>query len=450
MVSFLKHGRGFYKSVLFLSVPIALQSFIHQSLALTDTVMLGALGQTEMAAVTIANAPFLILFFIMFGFQSGISVLISQYWGKGDEDKINRVLGVGFYTCGAISFLFACVTVFAPEFVLSLWTDDKTLIEIGAVYNRIVGFSMFLTSFTLMYVGAARATENAKLGLIAHGSAMVLNTVLNYILIFGKFGAPALGVAGAAAATAVSRVAELIITVLLIRKKPSFKLDFKAVLFPGKEITLDFFRYSMPVAINETLWGTGMSIYPAIFGRLGEVSVAAYTVANVIDRTLLILVYGFSNAAAVMIGKEVGAGRSDKVYNMGLTFLFISGASGLLSGVLLLIMRTWVLSAFSLAGETRRIADIMLIMCVIVAPFRSILHTCIVGVLRGGGDVKATLLLDVLPLYTFGLPLALIFAFVLRLPGYYVFLTVVLEDVVKTIISLMRIASRRWIKNLTR
>ena len=194
MVSFLKHGRGFYKSVLFLSVPIALQSFIHQSLALTDTVMLGALGQTEMAAVTIANAPFLILFFIMFGFQSGISVLISQYWGKGDEDKINRVLGVGFIPAAPF-LLFACVTVFAPEFVLSLWTDDKTLIEIGAVYNRIVGFSMFLTSFTLMYVGAARATENAKLGLIAHGSAMVLNTVLNYILIFGKFGAPALGAA---------------------------------------------------------------------------------------------------------------------------------------------------------------------------------------------------------------------------------------------------------------
>ena len=205
----------------------------------------------------------------------------------------------------------------------------------------------------------------------------------------------------------------------------------------------------MPVAINETLWGTGMSIYNAIFGRLGEVSVAAYTVANVIDRTLLILVYGFSNAAAVMIGKEVGAGRSDKVYNMGLTFLFISGASGLLSGVLLLIMRPWVLSAFSLAGETRRIADIMLIMCVIVAPFEVILHTCIVGVLRGGGDVKATLL----PMYCRSTPSVCrcaYIAFVLRLPGYYVFLTVVLEDVVKTIISLMRIESRRWIKNLTR
>lgn len=450
MLGFLHRGKEFYKTVFYLSIPIALQSLIHQSLAFTDTAMLGALGETEMAAVTIANAPIFVLNFIIFGFQGGISVLISQYWGKGDENTINRILGVALYTCGVVSFMFACIAVFIPKQVLSIWTNNPVLIEIAADYIRIVGFSVFFSSFTVMYVAAARATEKVSFGLIIHGISMMLNTFLNYILIFGKLGAPALGVEGAAIATLISRIVELAIAIILMRRVVSFKIDVKALSLPGEIVTADFFRYSMPVVLNETLWGLGMSIYPAIFGRLSEVDVAAFTVANIIDRALMVLTYGFSAAAAVMIGKEIGRGGKDNVYDMGLTFLSISGATGVLMGLLLLISRPLVLSAFSLTGAARRIADIMLIICALGSPFRNLMHTCIVGVLRGGGDIKATLFLDILPLYLFGIPLALIFAFALRLPSYYVFMTMAMEEVVKTFVSGMRVASRRWIKNLTR
>lgn len=450
MLHYLKRGPAFYKTLLTLTLPIALQNLINQSLAITDTAMLGMVGESELAAVTMANSPLFILMFIVFGFQSGSSILISQYWGKGDQKSINRVMGIGFYTCAIITFIAACVVVSFPQAVVRLWTDNPKLIVLAADYMRVVGFSYFINSFTLIYVAAQRSMENVKFGLFVQFVAMIVNTGLNYIFIFGKLGAPCMGVAGAALGTLCARVVELAIVVLHAKYNDRFRIQWKALLRPGKAIVQDFAKYSLPVVMNETLWGTGVSVYPAIFGRMGEAAIAAYTVAGNIDRVVMVLVFGFGSAAAVMIGKEIGRGNEKEASNIGIAILIISGLAGVVSGVLVYAARPLVYMIFNLPVQTQTLCGILLMIVAIAMPFRAMLYSSVVGILRGGGDVKVALLIDILPMYLFGIPLALLFAFVFHLPAQYVYACLALEEVVKNIFAAKRIASKKWVRNITR
>ena len=211
MFSYLKRGRGFYRNVVLLGLPILLQNLTTTFLGLIDTFMVGTLGEAPLAAVLVANTPVFVIQLVIFGLQSGSSVLISQFWGKGDTDSINRVIGLGCYAAGAISALFAAVMFFLPEQLMAVLTDNAELIPLAADYARIVGFSYLFNSITGVYVGAHRSMENPKLGLIVFSISMCANTVLNWVFIFSNLGAPALGVTGAAAATLTSRILEFAI-----------------------------------------------------------------------------------------------------------------------------------------------------------------------------------------------------------------------------------------------
>lgn len=450
MFHYLKRGREFYKTLFTLALPVALQNLINQSLALTDTAMLGMVGESELAAVTMANSPLLILLMIIFGFQSGSSILISQYWGKGDQRSINRVMGIGFYTCAALSFAGACVVTLFPRQVVSIWTNDVNLINLAAEYLRIAGFSYFINSFTLIYVAAQRSMENVKFGLYVQIVAMVVNTGLNYIFIFGKLGAPAMGVAGAALGTLCARIVELVIVILHAKFNKKFRIEWKPLLVPGRVITHDFIKYSSPVVMNELLWGIGMSVYPAIFGRLGESSVAAYTIAGNLDRILMVMIFGFANAAAVMIGKEIGQGNEEEAIDVGIAILLLSGIAGVLSGILLCLSRPLVYMIFSVTDQTQSLVSSMIIVLAVAMPFRAMFHSSVVGILRGGGDVTFGFLVDVLPLYFLAVPLAFVFAFVLHLSPVWVYACHAIEEFVKNIFATRRIMSRRWVRNLTR
>ena len=191
MFSYLKRGRGFYRNVVLLGLPILLQNLTTTFLGLIDTFMVGTLGEAPLAAVLVANTPVFVIQLVIFGLQSGSSVLISQFWGKGDTDSINRVIGLGCYAAGAISALFAAVMFFLPEQLMAVLTDNAELIPLAADYARIVGFSYLFNSITGVYVGAHRSMENPKLGLIVFSISMCANTVLNWVFIFGNLGAPA-------------------------------------------------------------------------------------------------------------------------------------------------------------------------------------------------------------------------------------------------------------------
>lgn len=460
MFSFLKQGRSFYRDLVFLCIPIVLQNLVTTSLAMVDTFMVGMLGETPLAAVTLANLPIFVIQFVVFGIQSGSAVLISQYWGREDTDSINRVVGVSAMVAGGIAILFALALLLWPTQIMGMLTNDDTLRDVAAQYGRIVGISYIFNSITSVYVGAQRSMENPKIGLIIYSSSMLANTILNWILIFGKLGAPALGVTGAALATLLSRIIEFIIMLFYAVFNRHFRLRPTLMIRPGKDMWRRFLKYATPVVLNETLWGLGTSMYPTIMGHMdGSTEIlAAYAVAGNIDKFCSVGIFAVAAAAAIIIGREIGAGHSVKVYNVGKALLFVSFAMGAVVGCIMLAVVYLVVDpfifpiypAFQSCPGAAEITTMMLTIVFLFLPSRAFNTTSIVGVLRGGGDVRFTTAIDVLPLWLIAIPLAAVSGLIVKAGILWVYLSIEAENLVKFFLGIWRFRSRKWIRDVTR
>lgn len=457
MFSYLHQPKGFYKRLFLLALPVIVQNFITTSLGFLDTFMVGLLGSDQMSAVTVANVPVFIIQLIVFGLQSGSSVLISQYWGRGDRESINRVMGIGFFIAGGVSVLFSIVLCAFPAQVLYLITDNLTLVTLAEPYLRIVGFSYIFNSISSIYIGMQRSIENPRFGMIVFATSMLCNTIGNYVLIFGKLGLPALGITGAAVATLLSRVVEFVIVVFYAFRCRTMPLMPHAIFHPGMDMLHRFLRYSAPVLINETLWGTGFSLITVIMGHMAESSdlIAAYTLAGNIDRLMTSGIYGIAAAAAVIVGKEIGTGNLKGVYNIGRALCFTSLIFGIGLGVLeytmfVTLMRPFVMPLFSLSALSEQLCGVMLICYACAIPLHSFSSTMAVGVLRGGGDVNASLVIDNVPLWFGTLPLMCLLGLVLKVSNEVFCLCLMIEYILKTPLGLIRLRSGKWIHDITR
>mgnify|MGYP000349694427 FL=1 len=457
MFSYLRQPRGFYRRLFLLALPIIVQNLITTSLGFLDTFMVGLLGSEQMSAVTVANVPIFIIQLIVFGLQSGSSVLISQYWGRGDRESINRVIGIGLCIAGSVSTLFALIMAFFPADVLLLVTDNLRLVAIGTPYIRIVGFSYILNSLSSIYIGMQRSIENPRFGMLVFGASMLCNTVGNYVLIFGKLGFPALGVTGAAAATLLSRVVEFALAFGYALRCRTVPLQWSALLRPGREMLRRFVHYSAPVLANETLWGVGYSLITVIMGHMAASGdlIAAYTVAGSIDKLSTAGIYGIANAAAVIVGKEIGTGNLKGVYNIGRALCFTAFAFGIVLGLaeytmFVTLMRPFVMPLFSLSAVAERLCSVMLMCYACAIPLHSFSTTMVVGVLRGGGDVHASLFIDNFPLWCGTLPMMCLLGLVLKVPNEVFCLCLMIEYIIKSPIGLYRLHSGKWIHDITR
>ena len=456
MFRYLNRGRAFYATVFSLAAPIVLQNMITTTLGLCDTFMVGLLGEEAMSAVTLANVPIFIIQLLVFGIQSGSAVLISQFWGKGDLASINRVMGVGCYVAGGISTLVALILFFFPNGVMGLVTNNAALIPTAAGYAQVVGFSYIFNSFTCVYVGAHRSMENPRLGLYIFTISMLANTFLNWVLIFGMLGAPRLGVQGAAWATLLSRVLEFVIMAVYAVRNRRFRLQPRLLLCPGSGMIRRFARYATPVMMNETLWSLGTSIYTTIMGHMeGSTEiVAAYTVASAIERLFTVVMFGLAGTASILVGKEIGLGRKDSAYEVGAALNVMSLLAGLVvGGSMLLLTRVLfepvIYPMFQLSDTARRTATMMLTVISCVLPIRFFECTNIVGVLRGGGDVRAATLIDLVPLWCISIPLAALAGLVFQLGILWVYLAISTENIIKTIVGFFHFHSRAWIHDVT-
>ena len=456
MFSYLNRGRAFYRDVVLLALPILLQNLCTTLLGLVDTFMVGSLGEAPLAAVAQANLPVFVIQLVIFGLQSGSSVLISQFWGKGDTDTINRVIGLGCYVAGAIAALFAAVMCFFPTQLMGLLTDNTDLIPLAASYARIVGPSYLFNSITGVYVGAHRSMENPKLGMIVFAISMSTNTFLNWVFIFGNLGAPALGVEGAAIATLLSRVLEFIITMTYACTNRRFRLK-PAVLFrPSRPLLAKFFRYSGPVVLNETLWGLGTSMHKVVMGHMEHSTeiLAARALTGNLEDLCTVAIFAVGGTTAIIIGREIGAGRREHIYEVGATLNTLAMACGLVIGALLVICThtffpLWVYPFFHLSPMAGEIATMMLTMIGVCLPLRAFNSVNTVGVLRGGGDVRAASLIDVCPLWLVALPLSALFGLVLKWGIFWVYIGVIMEQITKFLIGVPRFRSRAWINDVT-
>ncbi len=454
---YLRQGRGFYRSAIALMLPMILQNLVTNFMALADSFMVGALGETELAAVTMANSVFYVLSLIIFGIQSGTGVLVAQYYGKGRLDAINRIMGMGYYVSLGLTALIALLAFFFPIQLMQLVTNNPDLWEPGAEYARIVGFSYVCMAFSGVYIAVQRSMENPGLGAILLTVSGALNILLNYMFIFGKWGAPAMGCAGAAVATLLSRVLEvLVVTGCFFRSK---RLPVKPglMLRPGRIIAGDFIKYSLPVVLNEGMWSLAMSLFSIIMGHMPNSTpiLAAYTIAGNIDRMAAVALFAAGNATAVIIGRDIGCGDTKEIYGKGVALNFVCFVTGIISMGLLLTIRATLLDGFifplmDISAEAGELAKMMLAFIAVVMPLRSLNLCNIVGVFRGGGDVRFGLICDIGPLYCVCLPAAALCGLVFGLGITAVYVCICLDDFCKVFLCLPRLRSGKWINSVTR
>lgn len=456
MSTIFKREPGFYRRLLALALPLLIQNLITHSLGLVDTFMVGTLGEGSLAGVTLANIPVFVIQLMLFGIQSGSSVLASQYMGRGDKEAINRVMGIGMYVAGTITLIFALVMAFLPEWFMSLFGSDREVIAMAVPYARIVGWSYFLDSFVQVYIGAHRSMGNPNRGLYILAVSVVSNTFLNWVLIFGNLGAPRLGVRGAALATLIARALTFAVMVVWAVLDKKFRIKPALLLRPGLIMARKFVRFATPVMCNETFWGLGTSLFPTIMGHMAgsKEILAAYAIAGNITNLCTVGVFAISGTAAILVGQEIGSGRIDRVHSLGLlldalAFLFGLGMGAIFLAVLYFVLVPYLYPLFDLSPEARRICTLMLTMVFCFLPLRSFDSVNIVGVLRGGGDVRMATLIDLLPLWVVALPLSALVGLVLKADIFWVYLAMQSENLAKCGFGFLRLRSGRWINDVT-
>lgn len=457
MLAYMKQDRGFYKGLFSLALPIILQNLITESLALADTFMVGLLGEAPLAGVTLANIPIFIQQLMIFGFQSGSSVLISQFYGRGDRDSIHAVLGLGAYVAGAVTALFGCVMFFFPVQFMGLFGSDAAVVALAARYGKVVAFSIFFGGLSEVYIAAHRAMGNPKLGLYILVASMATNVVLNYGLIFGRLGLPEMGIEGAALATLISRVLQLVLAVGHgVVSRWLWPLPQK-LLRPGMAMLRRFLRFATPVVLNETLWGLGTAIYPTIMGHMdgSQPILAAYAVAGNVEKLCTVVIFAVANASAVIIGQSVVRQSRQRIMELGRVLNAVAVLAGAAGGALALVglygfIAPLVFPIFHLSERAREVALMMLTVTFVMFPLRSYNTTNIVGVLRGGGDVTMAACIDLTALWTFAIPLSALVGLALRWDVFWIYMVMALEQTVKVFWGAWRFRSGKWIRDVTR
>ena len=453
----LRRDKSFYRYLARLTAPIALQNLITFSLGLIDTLMVSQLGNTEMAAVTTANVPVFLLISIVFGVQSGVGILISQYWGKKDLENISRAMGVAAYLGVGIAAVLAAAFFLWPVEIMDLLSNKHELSLLGAPYLRIIGFSYVFNMLSSIYVSAQRSVENSSFGMKLFGMSTILNTGMNYLLIFGKCGFPMLGVEGAAIATLLSRVAEFVVCLICALRSRVIPLDWKALARPGGEMLRRFVKYSSPVLVNELFWGLGNSLLTVILGHtvISVEFLAANAVMGNLNRLFLVVCFGLGAATAVIIGKAIGEGQSrEELMALSRTLSWVTILVGVVLAVVALalvplLFQPVIFPLFKLEGLSEHLATTLAVTGFACIPFHAYSISAVTGILRAGGNVFWSTALDLGPQWLIALPLTALLGLVLNADPWFVSLAIQAESFVKCPICLWRIRSEKWIHDVT-
>lgn len=442
--------KSFYRAVLTLVVPLALQNLINVGVSAADVFMLGMVGEKALAACSLAGQVQYIMTLIFFGMSSGASVLIAQYWGKGDLKAIQRVLGISVKIGLVVSIAFTAVTYLFPEQLMHLLTNDDEVIAEGVRYMRIVCWSYVISSMTMIYLNTMRSVERVFIATGTYLASLVVNIVFNAVFIFGLFGIPRMGIMGAAAATLLARVVEIIIVIVYDRKfNPVLRFNFS---FFQKDSMLfkDYVKFSVPVICNELLWGSGCAIITAIIGHLGSSMTAANSAAQVARQLAMVLSLGIANATAIMIGKVIGEGRMELAREYGRRFLRLSLLVGVAGSVIILIARPVLMATMALTPEASGYLSGMMFVMTYFVFFQSYNTVLVVGVFRAGGDTKFGLLIDIGFMWGFSIVAGAVAAFVFHAPPMLVYMILLSDEVLKVPFSSIRYRQYRWLKNVTR
>jgi len=449
MIKFLFGDPDFYKKLFLIASPIVVQNLVASALNMVDTIMVGQLGETEIAAVGLANQYFFILNLFLFGICSGSAIFTAQYWGKRDLANIKRVLGVGLLSGIIISFLFTVLAQLFPKSILSIFSRDEAVIQLGSQYLRIAAFSYIVTAITFTYAFVLRSTEKVKVPMFISITALSVNTLFNYLLIFGKVGFPAMGVEGAALATVIARFVEVIFILVIVYRKgyaPAAKLS--EMLDVSFDFVKRFFKTTVPVILNESLWAIGVTLYSIVYARMGTEVIASINIFSTVERISMVLFMGMANAAAVMLGNRIGAGDEEKAFDYAKRFALLGPTLGMVTGLFLILTSDVILSVYNVSYVVYEGARKVLMIYSLLMAAKIFNTINIVGILRSGGDTRYGLMLDTVGVWFIAVPLAFIGGLVLKYPVHTVYALVSVEELFKFVLGVKRMVSKKWINNL--
>nr|WP_312579116.1 MATE family efflux transporter [Sedimentibacter sp.] len=449
-MKFLK-DKLFLKSMFSIAIPISLQNLITSSLNMVDTLMTSSLGQSSIAAVGLANQIFFFYILINFGISTGSSVFISQYWGKKDISGIRKVLGLAIFISTAVGIVFTVAAAIFPEFLMKIFIDIPETVRLGSEYLRIVAFSYIITGISFVISVGLRSTGSPKIPLKISIVSFSSNTFFNYIFMFGKLGLPAMGVKGAALGTLIARIIEISLLLYSVySSKGPLAGSLKELFGWNKEFINKYLKTTSPVIFNEGFWSLGQVMYSIAYARIGEEATAAIQVVTTIQNVFFVIFRGLANSSSVMIGNKIGEGDEKQAYDYAVNFLIISGLLGVVFGLCMILSSDLTLKLFrNLDKGLYDTANSIIFVMGLVFFIKTFNATVIVGVFRGGGDTTFSMFLEIGSVWLIGVPMAFIGALILKLPVHFVVALVSLEEIVKALISIPRVMSKKWIKNVT-
>ena len=442
---------AFLSQVASLTIPMAIQNLINTGVMAADVIMIGRVGEKVLSGSSLAGQIYFILNLIMFGTASGASVLIAQYWGRQDRGTIEKVMGIAIRITFSVAFVFWLLTLLIPDRLMLLFTTDPVVIGYGVQYLAIVKYTYLIEAFSLIYLSLIRNIERVIISTIVYSVQLVVNVVGNAILIYGLLGMPALGIRGAAYSTLIARLVGLVIVIIYaVWVNDDVKVRIRYIFKTDRALNHDFMKYSLAVIVNELLWSLGISLNASIIGHLGSEAVAAQSVANVVRQLAMVLTFGIANSAAIMIGKEIGKGKTRVAERYGAYFVRLALLFGLLGGLLILLVRPFVIRGMNFSGTVADYANTFLLIMSYYCFFASFTAVSIVGIFRAGGDTKVGLIIDCSTMYFGSILLGFIAAFVLKLPVKAVFAILMCDEVLKMPICVWRYRKKYWLTNVTR
>ncbi len=441
--------KSFYKTFLVITCSIALQNIIVYSVNMADNIMLGIYNELSLSAVAIANQIQFLLQMLVVGIGSGVMIISSRYWGKKDTTIIKKAVGVGMIFAVSIAIILFLSVMFFSKNILSLLTNEEEVISECIRYIHIVCFSYVFFAITNIFISALRSVETVKIGFIVSAIAFCINVFLNYVFIYGNFGAPELGIRGAAIATLTARIVECIIVVgyvkigdkkLMIKIREMFKFD--------KEFFVNFLKVTIPVASGDALWGIAITVQSAIIGHMGATAIAANSIAVVMFQILTVLCFGAANATAVIIGKTIGENKIEKANQYARTMQVLYIIIGIFAGAILFFSKDIILSFYLVSDQTKELTREFVTVISVFTVITSYETSVIIGILRGGGSAKFGLFMDLFSMWFVAIPISLVAAFVFHFPPAVVYICLRLNQLVNAVVGFVKVNKGQWIERL--
>lgn len=440
----------FYKKLTALVFPIAVQNLMTALVSASDALMLGFLNQTALSAVSLAAQVQFVLNLFFTALTIGTTVLAAQYWGKQDKESVEEVLCIALKISFLISLIFFVAAFFFPRILMQIFTNEMLLIEAEIPYLRIVSWSYLFMGFSQIYLCIMKNSGRTTKSTIYGSSALVLNILLNAVLIFGLFGFPQMGIAGAASATTISRAVELLLTVFENTKPGVVRTRLDYFCSGSVRLKRDYCRYTMPVLANELVWGCGFTMFSVIMGHLGSDAVAANSVANIVKNIIACVCLGIGTGSGILVGNELGGGNLETAKKYGSLLCRISLITGAVSGLLILLLSPLILMfTASLTEQAHAYLQIMLYICAYYMIGKSINSTVVAGIFCAGGDTKFGFICDAVTMWIIIVPLGAFAAFILRLPILTVYFLLNLDELIKLPAVYRHYKQYKWVKNLT-